>query len=174
MSSWMHAHSIMTPPENIVPSWLLPCTCGQQSCHCNDIFKLDLLCVKGLSYQSPPPTKPDDNLTIQFIQFTHYNDRILDETIIWNIEKYKLLVDNVILNKGWKVDPLIIITTSARATTHIPSMENIETTFKIPKLSIKYTFVAINIIAIQHVVSIILHKRRIENNKPLPINTQLP
>ena len=32
------------------------------------------------------------------------------------------------------------------------------------------TFSEINIIAIQHVMFIILHKRRLENNEPLPID----
>jgi len=68
-------------PKNIVLPWLLPCMCGQQRCHCNVIFKLDLLCVKGLPYQSPPLTKPNENLTIQFIRFTYCNDRIPNDTI---------------------------------------------------------------------------------------------
>ena len=57
---------------------------------------------------------------------------------------------------------------------HTPSMKKIETTFKIPKLSIKYTFEEINVITIQYAMPIILHKKRIENNEPLPIYTQLP
>ena len=81
------------PPENTVLPWLLPCTCGQQRCHCNAIFKPNLLCVKGLPYQSPPP----------------------------------------IINKGWKVDPLIIIMADVRATTCTPSMKSTKIIFKIPK-----------------------------------------
>ena len=69
------------PPKNTVPPWLLPCMCRQQRCHCNARFKPDLLCVKGLPYQSPPPTEPNENLTIQFIEFTYCNDRIPDDTI---------------------------------------------------------------------------------------------
>ena len=65
----------------------------------------------------------------------------------------------------------MVITTGPRVATHTPSMESIETTFKIPKLSIKYTFEEINVIAIQYVLSIILSKRRVENNKLLPIDT---
>ena len=158
------------PPENTDPPWLLTCECGQQRCHCNARFKPDLLCVKGLPYQSSPPIEPDDNLTIQFIEFTYCNDRIPDETINRKIEKYQPLIDNI-ANKGWKIDPLIVITAGARAATHIPSMDNIETTFKIPKQSIKNAFEAINVIAIQHAMSIILHKRRIENNEPIPLDT---
>ena len=49
------------PPENTVPSWILPRVCGQQRCHYNARFKPDLLCVKGLPYQSSPPIEPNDN-----------------------------------------------------------------------------------------------------------------
>ena len=70
------------PPENIVPPWLLPCTCGQQRCHYNAIFNSNILCVKGLPYQSPPPIEPNENLTIQFMEFTYCNDRIPNDTII--------------------------------------------------------------------------------------------
>jgi hypothetical protein len=53
-------------------------------------------------------------------------------------------------------------------------METNETTFKIPKLSIKNTFEEINIIAIPYAMSIFVHKRRIVNNEALPIDTQIP
>ena len=122
--------------------------------------------MKGLSYQFPPPAEPNENLTIQFIEFTYCNDRILDDTITRKTKKYKPLIDNII-NRGWKMDPLIVITAGARAATHIPSMKNIEVIFKIPKVNIKHTFEEINVIAIQYALFIILHKRRVENNKPL-------
>ena len=63
------------PQENIVPNWLLPCTCGTQRCHCNARFRPDILCVNGLPYQNDLPIDIDPNLTIQFIEFTYYNDR---------------------------------------------------------------------------------------------------
>ena len=62
----------------------------------------------------------------------------------------------------------------ARVATQTPYMKNIETIFKIPKINIKHTFEEINVIAIQYAMSIILHKRRIENNEPLPTGTQPP
>ena len=128
--------------------------------------------MKGPPYQSPPPIEPYDTLTIQFIEFTYCNDRIPDETINRKIEKYQPLMDNI-ANKRWKVDPLIVITAGVTAATHIPSIDSIESTFKIPKHSIKNTFEAINVIAIQYAMSVILHKRIIENNEPIPIDTQL-
>ena len=75
------------PLENTVPPWLIPCTCGLQRCHCNAMFKPTLLCVKGLPYQSPLPIELNENLTIQFMEFTYYNDRIPYDTIIVKTKK---------------------------------------------------------------------------------------
>jgi ribonuclease HI len=33
------------PQENTIPTWLLPCACNQNRCHCNARFKPDLLCI---------------------------------------------------------------------------------------------------------------------------------
>ena len=65
-------------------------------------------------------------------------------------------------------EPLIIVTTGARAATHIPSMDSILKTFKISKTSTKNTFKEINVIAIQYAKTIQIHKRKLENNQPLP------
>ena len=157
------------PPENTVPSWLLPCTCGLQRCHCNARFKPDIIYVKGLPYQANPPNNPENNLKIQFIEFTYCNDRFSRETITRKTEKYQPLI-NHITNRGWNVEPLIVVTTGARATTHIHSMKILEEKFKIPEKTIRQTFNEINTIAIQHAMSIILHRRRLENNEPLPVD----
>ena len=74
---------------------------------------------------------------------------------------------------GWKIDPLIVITAGARAATHIPSMKLLEDKFKLPMPSIRNTFKNINTIAIQYAMSILLHKRRLENHQSLP-QTQDP
>ena len=157
------------PPENTVPPWLLLYTCGLQRCHYNARFKSDIICVKGLPYQTNPPTTHGDNLKIQFIEFTYCNDRFSSEAITRKTKKYQPLIDNI-TNKRWNVEPLIVITVGARATTHISSMKILEEKFKILEKTIKQTFSEINIIAIQHAMSIILHKRRLENNEPLPID----
>jgi hypothetical protein len=155
------------PQENIVPTWLLPCTCEQQRCHCNARFKPDLLCIKELPHQSTPPPHPTYNLTIQFIEFTYTNDRFPQETINTKIQKYQPLIDDI-TQQGWKIEPLIVITTGARGTTHAPSMKQMEQTFKLPENMVKHTFREINTIAIQNASSILLHKRRIENNQAIP------
>ena len=76
---------------------------------------------------------------------------------------------NHIREHGWTVDPLIVITAGAIGTTHAPSMKQIITTFQLPETTIKHTFDAINTFAIHYVGSILLHKRRIENNQAIPI-----
>ena len=157
------------PQENTVPHWLLSCTCNQR-CHCNARFKPDILCIRGLPYQSNPPLNPDNNLTIQFIKFTYYNDRFSPKTIDIKIEKYQPLIESI-TNRGWKVETLIVIIAGEpRAFTYISSMKIIKEKFEIPKKSIEKTFKEINIIVVYHAMSIILHKRRIENNQPIPIN----
>jgi hypothetical protein len=128
-----------SPQENTVPNWLLPCTCNTQRCHCNARFRPDLLCVKGLPYQNAPPRDIDPNLTIQFIEFTYCNDRFSPAAIEAKNNKYNPLIASI-ASRGWKIKPLIVITASARATAHIPSMKTLETNFKIPMATIKNTF----------------------------------
>ena len=154
------------PPENTIPPWLFPYTCSLQRCHCNARFKPNIICVKGLPYQANPPR---NNLKIQFIEFTYYNDEFSPEIITRKNEKYQPFIDNI-TNRGWNVEPLIVITTGARATTHITSMKILEEKFEILEKTIKQIFSEINTIAIQHAMSIILHKRRLENNEPLPVD----
>ena len=156
------------PQKNTIPPWLLACTCEQQRCHCNARFKPDIQCVKGHPYNNDPPSNPSDDLTIQLIEFTYCNDIFPQETMENKTQKYQPLMNNI-TDLGWKVDPIIVITTRARGTTHSPSMKLLETTFEIPENNIKNTFKEINTIGIQHVGSIILHKRKIENNQPLPL-----
>ena len=157
------------PSENMVLPWLLPYTCSLQRCHYNARFKPDIICVKGLPYQANPPNNPENNLKIQFIEFGYCNDRFLLETITRKTKKYQPLMHHI-TNRGWNVKPLIVITVGARTTTHIPSMKILKEKFKIPEKTIRQTFSEINTIAIQHTMSIILHKRRLENNESLLVD----
>ena len=154
------------PQVNTVPTWLLPCTCGTQRCHCNAKFKPDILCVIGHPYNHPPPEAPTTWITIQFIEFTYCNDRFAAETLDRKITRYQPFINNII-TRGWNVAPLMVLVAGARATTHIPSMKNLETKFKLPLIKIKNTFQQINIIATQYAHSILLHKWRLENRQSI-------
>ena len=46
--------------------------------------------------------------------------------------------------------PLIVLVAGARATTHIPSMKELERKLKLPTMKFKHTFKQININAIQY------------------------
>ena len=160
------------PPENTVPTWLLPCTCDSPRCHCNARLKPDILCLLGHPFNSPPPEAPTTTITIQFIEFTYCNDRFSDETRTRKLNKYQPLIDDVIA-KGWNVAPLIVLASGARATTHIPSINELETKLKLPTSHIRNTFKQINIYAIHYAHSILVHKRRIENQQAIN-SLQLP
>jgi hypothetical protein len=101
------------------------------------------------------------------------NNRLSPKAIEAKNNKYRPLLADI-ASRGWKIEPLIVITAGARVTAHIPSMKALETNFKIPMVTIKNTFKNINTIAIQYAMSILLHKRRIENHQPLPHNPYPP
>jgi hypothetical protein len=88
-------------------------------------------------------------------------------TINNKVQNYQPLIDKL-KQQGWKVYPLIIITAGARGTTHAPSMNQLIATFQLAENAVKNTFEAINTTTIQHAGSILLHKRRIENNQSIP------
>ena len=144
------------PQESTMPPWLLPCACGAQRCHCSTKLKPDILCVIGHPYDHPPPVTLAPELTIQFIQFTYYNDRFAAKTLDRKTTNYQPLINNI-TTRGWNVDPLMVLVASARAATHIPSMNKLETILKLPIMKIKSTFKPINIIATQYAHSILGH-----------------
>ena len=82
------------------------------------------------------------------------------------ITKYQPLINDIIA-RGWNVAPLIVLASGARATIHIPSMNELATKLKLPTSQIRSTFKQINIIAIQYAHTILIHKRRIENRQSI-------
>jgi hypothetical protein len=68
-------------------------------------------------YNAEPPQEPNPTLTVQFIEFTYYNDRYSPDKIQEKIDKYLGLI-NDIKARGWNVDPLITLTTGAKGSTH--------------------------------------------------------
>jgi hypothetical protein len=97
-----------------MPNWLLPCSCNIQSqrCQCNSKLRPDILCIYNHPYNAEPPQEPNHTLTVQFIEFTYYNDKYFPEKIQEITEKYQGLV-NDIKARGWNVDPLITSSSSS-------------------------------------------------------------
>jgi ribonuclease HI len=155
--------------ENTVPNWLLPCSCNNQTqrCQCNAKLRPDILCIRNHPYSAEPPQESNQTLTIQFIEFTYCNDRYSPNKIQEKTEKYLGLINNI-KARGWNVDPLITLTAGARGSTHKNTISEIKRAYSLPKNIIEPMVSQLNIIAIKYAMNILLVKRKLENNQPLP------
>jgi hypothetical protein len=70
--------------------------------------------------------------------------------------------------RGWKVDPLITLTIGARGSTHKHTISKLKQAYKLSKSLTEPMVLQLNIIAIKYAKNILLYKRKLENNQPLP------
>jgi hypothetical protein len=156
--------------ENTVPNWLLPCSCNNQTqrCQCNARLRPDILCIQNHPYNAEPPQEPNHTLTVQFIEFTYCNDRYSPDKIQEKTDKYLGLINNI-KARGWNVDPLITLTAGARGSTHKNTISELKRAYSLPKNIIEPMVSQLNIIAINYAMNILLFKRKLENNQPLPL-----
>jgi hypothetical protein len=105
---------------------------------------------------------------IQFIEFTYCNDKYSPAKIQEKTNKYLGLI-NDIKARGWNVDPLITLTACARGSTHKNTITKLKRAYSLPKDIIEPTVSQLNIIAIKYAMNILLFKRKLENNQPLPL-----
>jgi hypothetical protein len=115
-----------------------------------------------------PPTGPNSTLTVQFIEFTYCNNRYSTDKIQEKIRKYQGLID-AIKAKGWNVDPLLTLTAGARGSTHKSTITDLKNTYTIPKTLIEPMVSQLKINAIKYALHILLYKRKLKNNQPVPI-----
>jgi hypothetical protein len=66
------------------------------------------------------------------------------------------------------VDPLITLTAGARGNTHKNTISELKRAYALPKNIIEPMVSQLNIISIKYAMNILLFKRKIENNQPLP------
>jgi hypothetical protein len=156
--------------KNTVPNWLLPCICNNQTqrCQCNAKLKPDILCIRNHPYNTEPPTGSNPTLRVQFIEFTYCNDKYSPNKIQEKTRKYQGFID-AIKAKGWNVDPLLTLTAGARGSTHKSTITELKNTYTIPKTLIEPMVSQLNINAIKYAMHILLYKRKLENNQPVPI-----
>jgi hypothetical protein len=136
-------------------------------CTCNAKLRPDILCIRNHPYNAEPPEVPNQTLTIQFIEFTYYNDRYSLDKIHEKIEKYLGLI-NDIKARGWNVDLLITLIAGARGSTHKTTISKLKEIYSIPNNLIEPMVSQLNIISIKYAMNILLYKRKLENNQPLP------
>jgi hypothetical protein len=108
--------------DNIVPDWLLPCSCPNKSCHYNARKNPDILLMINHPYNNPPPMQPTPNITIQFIEFTYSNNRFPPEKVIEKEIKHALLIRDI-QNQRWTITPLFVIIARARGAQKILHIE---------------------------------------------------
>ena len=148
--------------EQIVPEWLVECTCTQTRCHCYAILRPYILCILvQIPNNIPTPLLPSHTQkhTIQFIEFTYYHDKFPEQTITQKHDKYDSLI-NAIRNKWWKMKPHITITSWVRGAIHEQSIAKLDG-LKIPKSSIKSLMKNLHQNAIKYLTYLVLNKRKI-------------
>jgi hypothetical protein len=155
--------------KNTVPNWLLLCSCNNQTqrCQCNAKLRLDILCIRNHPYNAELPQEPNHTLIVWFIEFTYCNDRYSQDKIQEKIEKYLGLI-NDIKARDWNVDLLITLIAGARGSTHKNTISELKRAYLLPKNIIEPMVSQLNIIAIKYAMNILLVKRKLENNQPLP------
>jgi hypothetical protein len=75
---------------------------------------------------------------------------------------------NDIKARGWNLDPLITLIAGARGSTHKQTTSKLKQTYILPKNLIEPLVSQLNIIAIKYAMNILLYKRKLDNNQPLP------
>jgi hypothetical protein len=101
--------------------------------------------------------------TIQFIEFTYYHNRFPKQALTQKHAKYDLLI-NAIRNKGWKMNPLITITSGVRGAIHKQSIKK-PTDLNILKTNVKKLMKYIHQNAIKYLTYLVLNKRKLDNKR---------
>jgi hypothetical protein len=117
---------------------------------------------------SEPPYQPNPTLTVQFIGFTYCNNRYSPNKIEEKTIKYEGLIEDI-KARGWKVDPLLVLTAGAQGSTHKTTISALKNLYSIPKTTIEPMVSQLNINAIKYAMNILLYKRKLENNQPVPL-----
>lgn len=92
------------PPNNTLPSWLIPSSCYLLKCKCLTCLFPNIPCIKGTTPHDTHPFQPSSQLHIQFIEFTYCNDIFSPTTIEWQTRLVPRLHQ-----LGWNSPHLIII-----------------------------------------------------------------
>jgi hypothetical protein len=103
-------------------------------------------------------------LTVQFIEFTYCNDRYSPDKINEKTTKYEGLIENI-KARGWKVDPLMVLSAGAQGSTHKNTISALKNLYTIPKTLIEPLVSQLNTNAIKYAMNILLYKTKLENNQ---------
>jgi hypothetical protein len=82
--------------------------------------------------------------------------------------KYEGLLESIKV-RGWKVDPLLVLTAGARGSTHKNTISILKNLYIIPKTVIEPLVSQLNTNVIKYAMNILLYKRKLENNQQVPL-----
>ena len=85
--------------NQIVPEWLLKCTCPQRICQCHAKLRPDILCIIGAPNWTQTPISPSPKHTCQFIDSTYCYDRFPKQALMH--KHTKLQPTNQYHTKQW-------------------------------------------------------------------------
>lgn len=74
-------------PNNIVSSWLLPCTCYVPKCNYPTCLHSDIPCPIGVPLYAKSPFTPNPNTKFQILEFIYYNDSFLEAATAYKLDK---------------------------------------------------------------------------------------
>jgi hypothetical protein len=83
-------------------------------------------------------------------------------------KKYKGLIEDI-KARGWNVDPLLVLIAGARDSTYKTTISALKNLYSMPKTLIEPMVSQLNTNAIKYAMNILLYKRKLENNQPVPI-----
>lgn len=137
--------------------------CYLPKCKCPMHLRPNILCVLDTPPTTKPPFTPNPNLKTHILQFTYCNDKILMEATSHKLNQYT--TPQLILSQHkWTIFPPIIITTKIRGTVHILIVKHHQKleilTSQIHRLMESFTQIAIN-----YLIHIILHQRKLEKKQ---------
>jgi hypothetical protein len=82
--------------------------------------------------------------------------------------KYEGLLESIKV-RGWKVDPLLVLTAGARGSTHKNTISILKNLYIIPKTVIEPLVSQLNTNVIKYAMNILLYKRKLETNQQVPL-----
>ena len=124
-----------TIPEQTILEWRFEFIFPQTTCQCQAKLRPHILCIFRAPNQTQTPMTPSHTHTTQFIEFTYWHDRFLEQALSHKHTKYDPLI-NTIQNNRWKTNPLITITAGVIGAIHKHSINKL-TNLKISKANIK-------------------------------------
>lgn len=149
---------------NMLPKWLLPCSCSCSSLPCtfSSSPRPYLPHIEGLPTHDPFPTQPSNNLKWHSIEYTIYHKCFPITVIQWKFDKYPSSPPiSVISTRRWQVQALMVLTVGQQGVAPIANHNALTNNVKLPTPTIKKLKQQLHTTAIEFHFAILLNKRNL-------------